>query len=91
MLNFNKMIPVLDMAANRRKKWRKYSCINLTLQLNFHNRSCTKLENVRATVAFYHYLVVTQYNFIMDANTELKPQDLLKEILKKNSKTEHNY
>ena len=26
----------------------------------------------------------------MDANTELKPQDLLKEILKKNSKTELN-
>ena len=26
----------------------------------------------------------------MDANTELKPQDLLKEILKKKKKTEHN-
>ena len=26
----------------------------------------------------------------MDTNTELKPQDLLKEILEKISKTEHN-
>ena len=26
----------------------------------------------------------------MDANTELKPQDLLKETLEKISKTEHN-
>ena len=68
---------------NRHKKMAEVS----VYRAKFHSEIWQKIrENVTAKVAFYHYLVVMQYNFIMDANTELKPQDLLKEILKKKNK-----
>ena len=63
------------MATNIYKKNGGSICVQLNqlCYLTSTHRSDTKVENVTATLEFYHYLVVMQYNFIMDANVELKP------------------